>query len=183
MNNILVGHTGAVSSVALSRDGRHALSASAQDGTVILWAVNTGQLLATIRMGDRISVVNHCCFCGVEEAEGNREGSVVFIAGACKDTVIRKWQVILKSDMEMNDDDFSPFVAEEMWAARGHTKEALCVSCRVDGRLLATSSVGPTIRLWDARTGKAMGKLIGHSNSVPSVAFAGVRERDSKSSE
>lgn len=54
----------------------------------------------------------------------------------------------------------------------GHTNWVLCVSYSPCGKIIATGSMDNTIRLWDADSGKSLGKpLIGHSKWISSLAW------------
>jgi WD40 repeat protein len=56
---------------------------------------------------------------------------------------------------------------------RGHTEVVWDAAFSPDGRTLASASDDGTVRLWDARTHKQVGRpLTGHSESVDSVAFS-----------
>ena len=54
----------------------------------------------------------------------------------------------------------------------GHTLSVLGADFSHDGALLATASADRTARLWDMRTGAAVGALVGHGAEVDSVAFS-----------
>src|SRR5205085_2642674 len=54
----------------------------------------------------------------------------------------------------------------------GHTDVVLSVAWSPDGRLLASSSLDDTIRLWEAATGAHLHTLEGHTSSVFSVAWS-----------
>ncbi|MGI9099945.1 MAG: WD40 repeat domain-containing protein [Solirubrobacteraceae bacterium] len=56
---------------------------------------------------------------------------------------------------------------------KGHTDAVSSVAFSPDGRTLASASWDETLRLWDLRTHKQLGKpLTGHANRVESVAFS-----------
>jgi glucose repression regulatory protein TUP1 len=46
-----------------------------------------------------------------------------------------------------------------------------CVSISPDGRLVAAGSLDTEVRIWDVQTGQLLEKLLGHRDSVYSVAF------------
>lgn len=46
------------------------------------------------------------------------------------------------------------------------------VAVSPDGKLVAAGSLDAVVRLWDAHTGVQLGRFLGHSNSVYSVAFS-----------
>jgi WD40 repeat protein len=53
-----------------------------------------------------------------------------------------------------------------------HPKSVLAASFSPDGRLVATGSDDGKARLWDARTGRAVGAPLAHSGPVASLAFS-----------
>ena len=54
---------------------------------------------------------------------------------------------------------------------RGHTIGARAVAFSPDGTLLASSSHGRTIRLWEIATGECLSTLSGHQDWVWALAF------------
>lgn len=60
----------------------------------------------------------------------------------------------------------------EVFVQLGHRSAVSAVSFSPDGRVLASSSLDNTIKLWDLASGREIRTLRGHSGSVTAVAFA-----------
>ena len=55
----------------------------------------------------------------------------------------------------------------------GHTNHVRCVGFSPDGRYIVSGSSDQTIRMWNAKTGSAVGRpLEGHTDSVSCVAYS-----------
>ena len=180
-----LGYSRAVNTVALSADGRQAVSAG-QDNVLRLWDIPTGLLLRTLN------------------AQANRINAVAFspdgqqILSAGSDSRIRLWAVttgevvrIIEGDAgEVLSAAFSPDGKRvlsgsanktvKLWDVEtgdlvrtfeGHSDEVLSVALSSDGRRALSGGKDKTLKLWDVETGQLLKTLEGHMDAVTSVAF------------
>ena len=140
-----VGHQGDVRSVAVSRDGSLAASAS-RDSRVIVWSVSSGRALRIL--------------------QGHSEGAwcVAFapqgtvLASGGGDQTVRLW---------------SADTGELLMTLTGHGSTVYQVAFSPDGRTLASAgSFDKTCRLWDVETGRLQAVLDRHADAVLCVAFS-----------
>ena len=143
----LAGHSDYVTSVALSPDGRHIVSGSA-DETVRVWDAQTGQSVMDPLTG-----------------HGNWVTSVAFspdgrhIVSGSADKTVRVW------DAQTGQNVMDPLA--------GHNNLVSSVTFSPDGRHIVSGSYDKTVRVWDAQTGQSvMDPLTGHDDWVRSVAFS-----------
>ena len=141
----LDGHTDWVRGVALSRDGRRAVSAS-QDETLKVWDVETGRELRTLR--SLTGFVLGVALSG----DGRRAVS------ACSDHTLRVW------DVE---------TGRELHTLQGHTSSVLGVALSWDGRRAVSASGDNTLKVWEVETGRELRTLEGHTDAVQGVALSG----------
>lgn len=139
----LEDHTGYVERVAITSDGRRAISGSA-DNTVRLWDLEAGQCMLTLK--GHTGVVY-----GVAISEDGR----LAVSGSV-DTTIKIWD--LETGGCLN-------------TLQGHTDMVLGVSITPDGSLAISSSRDTTVRVWDIKRGKELATLRGHTSPVWSVAI------------
>ncbi|MBA4067513.1 MAG: hypothetical protein C0501_28150 [Isosphaera sp.] len=140
----LYGHTGSVTSVAISADGGRVATGSADD-TARVWDARTGRVLAELK--------GHAG--GVSGVAVSADGSRV--ATGSGDDTARVWDAR---------------TGRALAALQGHAKGVAAVAVSADGTRVVTGSSDETARVWDARTGRALAVLKGHVGEVTSVAVS-----------
>jgi WD40 repeat protein len=142
---VLEGHTALVTSVAVSANGRCAVSGS-HDHTLRVWNLNTGACLRVLEgHSDAVSSVAVC-------ADGRRA-----ISGSW-DTTLRVWNLD---------------TGECLRVLRGHSNYVSSVAVSADDRRVVSGSWDNTVRAWDLNTGTSLRVLDGHTDEVTSVALCG----------
>ena len=167
------------------------LSAGHEDGRVVLWDVETGERVETLRHGNR-SVT-----CVVFSPDGTRlaAGSwfqVIKVWDLESMREVGTWEVQRTSNiLWLLSVDFSPDGrrlasgfqdgAVRLWDVstrtevanlEGHTDRITSVSFSPDGALVASGSGDRTVRLWDVSAQTEVATLRGHGGSVRSVSFS-----------
>jgi WD40 repeat protein/serine/threonine protein kinase len=142
----LTGHTGRVTSVCLSADGRFALSGS-HDKTLKLWEVETGQCLGTLT--DHTNILSSVCL------------SVDGRFALCG------WEDGTLELLEMP-------TGQSLGALQGHTAQLNSVCLSTDSRVALTGSWSciQNLKLWEVATGKCLRIFTGHISWVNSVCLS-----------
>ena len=141
----LEGHTEMVSAVAVTANGRFAISASA-DTTLKVWDLGTGQVVRTLE-GHATMV------CGVAVTEDGR-----FAVSASADATLKVWDL---------------GTGQAIRTLEGHTDCVTGVAVTANGRFAISASADTTLRVWDLGTGQAIRTLEGHTGRVTGVAVTG----------
>jgi WD40 repeat protein len=139
----LLGHSDCVNGVALSADGRLAVSASS-DKTLKVWDVTTGHELRTLLGHDD-------CVNGVALSADGR-----LAVSASSDKTLKVWDVA---------------TGHELRTLLGHENYVMSVALSADGRL-AVSSGEYKLKVWDVATGNELRTLQGHRYVIRSVALS-----------
>ncbi|HWB10910.1 MAG TPA: hypothetical protein VG826_16900 [Pirellulales bacterium] len=143
VNHNLVGHGGAVMSVAFDPKGRWLASASA-DRTVRIWDVATRKQLHCLTGHERLVRA-----VAVNPVSGE-------LASASWDSTVRLWD---------------PESGKALRQFAGHEGGVDAATFTKDGKLLLTGSGDHTARLWEAASGKELRRW-SHPAGVGAVAFA-----------
>ena len=186
--DVAMEHRGPIRAVALSPDGKIALTGG-EDRTARLCSTTTGKLLVD-PLVHRLAVNcaafspdGHIALTGSDDgtvrlwdvATGRQLGvplvhqapvrDVAFspdgrlILTGCEDGQARLWDPAIESR------------AGVTMASVSRTK-TLAAACSSDGELVLTGGEDGTVRLWDARTGDPLGQPLLHERAVYAVAFS-----------
>lgn len=144
----LIGHTDCILSIAVHPSGNLLASASA-DRTIKLWDLESGKLLHTLV--EHQKAVSSLSF----DCDGKQ------LASGSHDQTIKIW--------DLNTQKCINTLTE-------HTKPVTCVAFHPTKKsVLASGSFDNTIHLWNLESGTST-SLIGHSNTVSSLAFHPTKE-------
>ncbi len=138
----LAGHTLSVSAVALSPDGRYAISAS-DDHTLKVWDVDVGAEVRTL--AGHTSWVR-----GVAVTPDAR-----CAISASYDDTLKVWDLA---------------TGTEIRTLSGHTDSVSAVVVTPDGRYAISASYDETLKIWSLDTGTPVRTLAGHTDAVNAVA-------------
>ncbi|KAJ3735609.1 WD40-repeat-containing domain protein [Lentinula guzmanii] len=144
---ILMGHTGRITAVAFSPDGKNIVSGSSDD-SIRIWNADTGEAIGDPLEGN-LDEVSSVAF----SPDGKR------IVSGSEDKSIRIWNA-----------DTGEAIGDPL---KGHSSRVTSVAFSPDGKRIVSGSWDDSIRIWNADTGEAIGDpLQGHSHIVNSVAFS-----------
>jgi WD40 repeat protein len=131
-----IGHTKSVTSVAISADGRYALSGS-KDRTLKLWDIRSGREVRTFR--GHTGTVRSVAI----SADGR------YALSGSKDRTLKLWDI--RSGREVR-------------TFEGHTDTVSSITFSPDGRYALSGSYDGTVRLWDVNTGKEIVQFTGFTD-------------------
>ena len=162
---VQLAHSGGISSVAFSRDGRFIVSGGADmftrgvsDKAAILWETGTGREIR--RFVGHSESVNAVAFSPdgrfVLTGSGNDDSDSGRTSG-CKDCSARLWDVTTGKEIRQ-------FV--------GHARQVSSVTFSPDGQFVLTGSHDKSVRLWNVADGKEVRRFNEHTAQVNSVAFS-----------
>lgn len=143
----LEGHSGGISSVAVSPDGSK-FATTSYDGAINIWNASSGEKLRT----------------------QYEDGEAVFVAFSPDSR-----RVLTSSYDNKNITRVVVWDAEsgeKLVRLENQAGVIYSVAANPDGTRLATSGFASTVKIWDGATGKLLNTLFGHSTLVAEVAFS-----------
>jgi WD40 repeat protein len=139
----LDGHKNGVWALAITRDGKRAVSGS-KDATLKVWDLETGEALRTMECHSDSVVVAIAL---------TPDGRSAVLCSGNKTLKVR--------DLETGEDRFT---------LDGHAGGVWAVSITRDGRRAVSGSADTTLKVWDLETGETLRTLEGHTDTVSAVA-------------
>lgn len=190
------GHTEAILHVSYSPDGKH-LASGGGDTTVRFWDVNTNLPKHTCKQHKNHVLCTAWSPDGTRFASSDKNGTLILwdpIKGSpiwAKTKAHRQWITSISWEpMHLNGGKCERFITSSkdstcrIWNARtqqcllslsGHTDSIECVRWGGEG-FLYTASRDRTIKVWTAKDGDVLGKLVrtlkGHSHRVNTLALS-----------
>jgi WD40 repeat protein len=136
------GHVGRIQAVAVTPDGRCAISAS-NDNTLKVWELKSGLESQTLQgHAGRVNAV-------AVTPDGRRAVS------ASMDHTLKVWELE---------------TGRELHTLSGHTGSVRAVAVTPDGRCAISASDDHTLKVWELETGRELHTLSGHTGPVRAVA-------------
>ncbi len=136
------GHTDMIYSIAVSPDGKSALSSS-YDASMVLWDISTGKSFLTfdshLPWNPNIAV-----------SPGGETGI------SWSDELIRVWDLTR---------------VKKIFTLSGHSGKVNTAVFSPDGKKVLSGSEDKTIKLWDVTTGEELSSFTGHSDSVYHIKY------------
>lgn len=139
------GHTATVNAIAFSSDGTKAASGS-DDGTVRVWAVPSGRLLATLGGMNNAEV-----FAVAFSTDGK------YLLSGGSDRLLRLWDLQTQKPIR---------------SMRGHTGSIRAVAFSPDGKRAVTGGDDRSLRIWNLGNGEETFTLEGHTGPITSVVWS-----------
>ncbi len=141
---VLEGHTDSIESVALSADGRIAVSGSS-DNTLRVWNLESSDCLKVLE-GHSDSVT-----CLALSADGR-----LAVSGS-RDKTLRVWNLSSGKCLKV---------------LEGHFRSVTSLALSADGRCIVSASLDATLRVWDLESSDCLKVLEGHTGSINSIALS-----------
>ena len=197
---VFIGHTGLVTSVSFSPDGKYICSGS-YDTTVRLWDIETGNIIRTFNNDGNVRSVSF-----------SPDGKTICLGSL--DNTVKLWNVntgeIIRTltghirlvpsnvfsyghknfitSVVFSPDPDGKYICSgsadntvKLWytetganirTLNGHTDDVSSVVFSPDGKYICSGSVDKTVKLWETLTGDLIRTLSGHTSYVNSVSFS-----------
>ena len=194
MQRVLEGHKGWVCAVALSADGRHAVSGSLDDNTLRVWDVEGNQPPRILEGHTELITAVALSADGKRAVSGSKDGTlrVWDLEGNQPPRILKSHTrsintVALSADGKRTvcggyyDAFYGYYDALEVWDLEGnqppriltvsHTDSVRAVALSADGKRAVSGSGDHTVRVWDLEGDQPPRILEGHTHAVLAVAL------------
>ena len=180
----LEGHSEGVSGVAVTPDGRRAVSAS-WDGTLNVWDLDTGRELRTLEghLGSVNGVAVTPDWKRAVSASYDRTLKVWDLETGCELRTLKghsrsvygvavtpDWKRAVSASYDRTLKVWDLETGCELRTLKGHSRSVNGAAVTPDGKRAVSASKDKTLKVWDLETGRALRTLEGHSDSVNGVA-------------
>ncbi len=187
-----MGHTSYVLSIAITPDGKQALTSS-YNGTYILWNLIVGKIIFTLEPANYGFSTNVASITpdGKQAFFGSEEGTCILldlVTGKVIFTFIRhtlrEWELPIRAVSITPDGKqalsgsldgtcilWDLVARKTIFILKGHTSKVYSISITPDGKLAFSGFEDNTCILWDLVAGKAIFTLKGHTASVNKVSI------------
>lgn len=184
----LTGHEFGVKSVAISPDGKWAVSGS-DDKSVKIWDLETGECQATLE-GHKGDVYSVAITPDGKRILSGSDDDTICIWDAANGDLVANWKasehsvlalVIIANGKHAVSSGAGGDPTLKVWdittgtclaVLEGHSGPVRAVAASKDGRRFLSGSYDNTIRLWDRESDYCMATLEGHEGNVNSVVFS-----------
>jgi WD40 repeat protein len=146
----LAGHREWVTAVAVTRDGRRAVSASGAENSLKVWDLETADEVRTLVTGQDWVTALAMTLDGRLALSGSRFGT------------LRAWNLD---------------TGEELQELASHQDWPTALALTPNGRWALSAAYDKTLKLWDLETGEEVATLRGHHEAVQAVAMTPDRRR------
>lgn len=152
----LVGHTGPITGVKISADGKRGISCS-KDHTLILWDLDSGtKILAYRGHEDEVTCV------------AQSEDGKLALSGS-KDMTLKLWRVSSGEVVRTLREFTIPTTLAEAFAP---APMVTCLAMSADGKIAVSGFMDRSLKVWDLGSGKVLQSLLGHKGTVSSLAMS-----------
>lgn len=163
------GHEGTVFGCDFTPDGQHIVS-GCSDGDIQIWDACYGHCKPLlIELEGHDLGVTFCEFSptyGVSCRSGPPSGTCRYLlATTGHDDLVKIWEFTAISGT-------TSVILHVKYELRGHTGSVMQCRFSLNGKLLASTSIDKTVRLWDPEVGVALHVIEGHKRYVTSCAFS-----------
>ncbi|QDU08123.1 SUMF1/EgtB/PvdO family nonheme iron enzyme [Gimesia aquarii] len=143
------GHLQSISCVAMTHDGKHAVS-GARDRLLKIWDLSTGRPLHTLKGHSR------AVFCVAVTPDAK------YVVSGSDDKTLKIWELA---------------TGKLIQTFKGHVGSIFSIAVSPNGKHVVSGSRDKTVKIWELASGKIVKTIKGHKHSVKSITISSDGER------